>query len=262
MGIELEVGMPAARFENRVVYITGAGSGMGRATANLFANEGARVFAVDVNEASVQETLAAIRASGHAAEGGHCDVADFGSVRQSIATAVRAFGGLDVLVNAAGVGRSLRFEELDEQEWHRVISINLNGVFHTTKAALAHLLKPPVGNIVNVASIAGLRGQAYNSHYCASKAGLINFTRAIALEFVSRGLRANCVCPGGVITPLLQHFVPREDFEQSIMGYYLPPVPGLMGEPEDVGRTITFLASDDARMVNGAALAVDFGTVA
>ena len=176
------------------------------------------------------------------------------SVRQSIATAVATFGGINILVNSAGVGRSLHFEELDEKEWHRVLSVNLDGVFHTTKVAMEHLLKQPVGNIVNVASIAGLRGQAYNSHYCASKAGMINFTRAIALEFVSRGLRANCVCPGGVITPFLQHFVPPENFEPSVMAYYMPPVPGLMGEPEDIARTITFLASDDARMVNGAVL--------
>jgi meso-butanediol dehydrogenase/(S,S)-butanediol dehydrogenase/diacetyl reductase len=254
--------MAKGRFENRVVYITGAASGMGRATALLFAEEGAKVFAVDVVEAGVKEAIDAIRAAGGTADGGYCDVAAMDSVRQSIATAVATFGGINILVNSAGVGRSLHFEDLDEQEWHRVLSVNLDGVFHTTKVAMEHLLKKPVGNIVNVASIAGLRGQAYNSHYCASKAGLINFTRAIALEFVSRGLRANCVCPGGVITPFLQHFVPPENFEPSIMAYYMPPVPGLMGEPEDIARTITFLASDDARMVNGAVLAVDFGTVA
>jgi meso-butanediol dehydrogenase/(S,S)-butanediol dehydrogenase/diacetyl reductase len=254
--------MARGRFQNRVVYITGAASGMGRATALLFAAEGAKVFAVDVVEAGVKEVVDAIRAAGGMAAGGYCNVAVMDSVRQSVATAVETFGAMNILVNSAGVGRSLHFEDLDEQEWRRVLSVNLDGVFHTTKVALEHLLKRPAGNIVNVASIAGLRGQAYNSHYCASKAGLINFTRAIALEFVSRGLRANCVCPGGVITPFLQHFVPPENFESSIMAYYMPPVPGLMGEPEDIARAVTFLASDDARMINGAALPVDFGTVA
>lgn len=250
------------RFQDRVVFVTGAGSGIGYATANQFAAEGAKVFAVDVNETGVRETIDAIEASGGTAAGGVCDVARMAAVRQSVATAVERFGGLHVLVNAAGVGRALRLEEIDEDEWHRVISINLTGVFNTTKVAIEHLLKQPGGNIVNIASIAGLRGQAYNSHYSASKAGLLNFTRSVALEFVSRGLRANCVCPGGVLTPLIQHFIPREDFEQQLVAYYSPPVPALLGTPEDIAHTVTFLASDEARMVNGAALVVDFGASA
>jgi len=252
----------ANRFDGRVVFITGAGSGVGRATARLFAAEGARVFAVDVNEASVQQTIAAIRDSGGTAAGGLCDVSRLDAVQQSVATAVTTFGRLNVLVNAAGVGRALRFEELDEVEWRRVMGVNLDGPFHTMKAAIGPLLEQRGNSIVNVASIAGLRGQAYNSHYCASKAALLNLTRAVALEFASRGLRANCVCPGGVMTPLIQHFVPRPDFEMPLIAYYSPPVPNLMGEPEDIGRTITFLASDDARMINGAALVADFGTIA
>jgi len=254
--------MSNARFVGRVVYITGAASGIGRATAELFAAEGGTVFAVDVSEQGVQETIEAITAAGGTAAGGFCDVASLASVRESIGAAVRQFGALHVLVNAAGVGRAVRFEEIDENEWHRVLSVNLNGVFHTMKVALEHLLKQPGGNIVNVASIAGLRGQAYNSHYCASKAGMLNLTRAVALEFVGRGLRANCVCPGGVMTPLLQHFMPPENFEQSVMAYYLPPVPSLMGEPIDIAHAVVFLASDEARMINGAALVADFGTVA
>ena len=254
--------MTRARFENRVVYITGAGSGIGRATAKLFASEGAKVFAVDVNDAGNAETIAQIRSAGGTADGGHCDVASKAAVQDSVAAAVSRFGGLNILVNVAGVVRALRFEEVAEEEWRRVLSINLDGAFHTTKAALEHLLKPPVGNIVNVASISGLRGQAYNTTYCASKAALINMTRVIALEFISRGLRANCVCPGGVITPLTLQFQAREDFESSVMAYYMPPVPGLMGQPDDVGHIITFLASDEARMINGVALPADFGTTA
>lgn len=254
--------MSESRFTDRTVYITGAGSGIGRATAQLFAAEGAKVFAVDVNEAGVDETVAAIRAAGGTAEGGVCDVASLTAVQASITAAVGTFGGVNVLVNAAGVGRSIRFEALDEAEWHRVISINLHGPFHTTKVAMEHLLKTPVGNIVNVASISAMRGQAYNSHYCASKAGLLNFTRSIALEFATRGLRANCVCPGGVKTPLVRNFTLDAEMEAHLLAYSMPPVPGKWGRPEDIARPIAFLASDAARMINGAALVADFGTLA
>jgi meso-butanediol dehydrogenase/(S,S)-butanediol dehydrogenase/diacetyl reductase len=254
--------MSNRRFDNRIVFITGASSGIGRAAALHFAQEGAKVFAVDVNGEGVDETIRAIREAGGTAEGFVCDVAVMQSVRSAVDRAVSAFGGLHVLVNAAGVGRALRFEELDETEWNRVMSVNLNGTFHTTKAAMEHLLQHPGGNIVNIASIAGLRGQAYSSHYCASKAGLLNFTRSLALEFASRGLRANCVCPGAVLTPLIEHFIPREDFEMQLVSYYCPPVPGHLWAPEDLSGVILFLASDDARMVNGIALVADGGTIA
>ena len=250
------------RFRDRIVYITGAGSGIGRATAELFAAEGAQVFAADVNREGVEETIQAIRRAGGRADGGVCDVASLPSVRDSIASALQAFGGLHVLVNAAGVGRTLRFEDIDENEWQRVIGVNLNGVFHTTKVAIEHLLKQPGGNIVNIASIAAVRGQAYNSHYCASKAGLLNFTRSIALEFATRGLRANCVCPGGVNTPLIRNFVPHKDFEPQLIAYYSPPVPHYLAPPVDVAQVIAFLASDDARMINGVALPADGGPLA
>jgi len=208
------------------------------------------------------ETLEAIRAAGGATDGGACDVSSSASVKQAIARAVERFGGLDVLANVAGIGRAARLEEIDEEEWNRTIGVNLGGVFHTTKAAVEHLLKRPGANIVNVSSIAGLRGQAYNSHYCASKAGLLNFTRAVALEFASRGLRANCVCPGGIMTPLIRNFQPREDFEKRLIAYYSPPIDKRMSQPEDVANAILFLASDDARMINGAGLVIDNGTLA
>ncbi len=250
------------RFEGRRVFVTGAASGVGRATAQLFAAEGGRVFAVDVNGDGLEGTLDAIRKAGGSATGGRCDIASKESVEASIGAAVGALGGLDILVNVAAIGRAARLEEVEEEEWTRTISINLGGVYRTTRAAMPHLLERPGGNIVNVASISALRGQAYNSLYCASKAGMLNFTRSIALEFTSRGLRANCVCPSGILTPLIRNFQPRADFEKQLLAYYSPPIEKRMADPEDIAKAIAFLASEDARMVNGAAFVVDGGTLA
>jgi len=116
--------------------------------------------------------------------------------------------------------------------------------------------------VVNVASSAGMRGQAYAAHYAASKAGLVNFTRSIALEFASRGLRINCLAPAGIRSPLIRHFMPREDFEKSLVAYYSPPVPHQLADPEDMAKAIAYLASDDAKMVIGAVLVADWGTLA
>ncbi len=253
--------MSTGRFVDRGVFVTGAGSGLGRATAKLFASEGARVFAADVDAGGVAETVEAIRAAGGTAEGGPCDVSDAAVVADAVSRAVGAFGGLDVLVNAAGIGRSARLEEIDGAEWQRVLAVNLTGPFNTTKAAMPHLLERK-GNIVNVASTAGMRGQAYSAHYAASKAGLINFTRTVALEFVSRGVRANCIAPAGMTTPIIRNFIPRPDFEPSLIAYISPPIPHKMSRPEDVAKTIAFLASDDVPMITGAVLVADWGTLA
>src|SRR5437660_12065142 len=184
------------------------------------------------------------------------------SVRESVERAASVFGGLNVLVNAAGVGRSARLEEIDEEEWQRVLTVNLTGAFNTVKAALPHLLARPGGAVVNVASSAGMRGQAYAAHYAASKAGLVNFTRSIALEFASRGLRINCLAPAGIRSPLIRHFIPRDDFEKSLVAYYSPPVAHQLPEPEDLAQAIAYLAADDAKTIIGAVLVADWGTLA
>lgn len=252
----------SGRFEGRTVYVTGAASGLGRATAELFASEGAAVLAADVNGDGVVEAVDAIRAAGGRALGAVVDVTDADSVAASVAHMVERLGGLEILVNVAGIGRAARFEEIDAGEWNRTLAVNFTGAVHTTQAALPHLLARPGGAIVNVASIAGLRGHAYCSAYSASKAALISLTRSLALEFASRGLRVNCVAPGGILTQMIAGFMPREDFEPQLLAYYSPPPPGNLSTVEDVAGTIAFLASPAARTVNGAVLVCDGGTMA
>lgn len=254
--------MSNGRFVGRSVWVTGAASGLGRATARGFAAEGAQVFCVDVKPDGVAETVLAIRTAGGTADGAPCDVADGAAVRAAIERAVGLFGGLNVVVNAAGIGRAARLEEIEESEWRRVLEVNLTGPFLVCQTAIPHLLRQPGSAIVNVASTAGMRGQAYAAHYAASKAGLVNFTRSIALEFVSRGLRANVLAPAGIKSPLIQHFIPREDFEPALVAYYSPPVPHRLSRAEDVAKSILFLASDDCPMVTGAVLLADWGTLA
>jgi len=250
------------RFEGRVVFVTGAGSGVGRATAALFADEGAKVFGIDVNRDGITETVTGIKKAGGEADGAHCDVASFDSVTRAVKRAVETYGGLNVLVNAAGIGGFKRFEELEAEDWQQTFAVNVTGMFHTVKAALPHLLKPPVGNVVNVGSTASMRGTAYAVHYASSKAAVLNFTRSLALEFASRDVRFNCVAPGGVRTPLGRFFQRREDFEQHIIDYSAPPKRGNFADPIDIARVIAFLASEDARMINGVALLADGGTLA
>jgi meso-butanediol dehydrogenase/(S,S)-butanediol dehydrogenase/diacetyl reductase len=251
------------RFRDRVVFVTGAGSGIGRATAGLFAAEGAKVFAVDVDRDCLSEAISELRKDGGTVDGVHCDVADPASVDTAVARCVETFGGLNVLLNVAGIGGFSRFEEIDETTWQRTIAVNLSGPYHTIRAALPHLLKSPVGNVVNVSSTAGIRGTAYAAAYSASKAGLLNLTKTLALEFATRDLRFNCVCPGGVRTPLVaKMFVRRDDLEQHIINYSAPPKPGTLSDPADIARVIAFLASDDARTVNGVGLLADGGALA
>jgi meso-butanediol dehydrogenase/(S,S)-butanediol dehydrogenase/diacetyl reductase len=254
--------MGTQRFAGKVVFVTGAASGIGRATATLFAEEGAKVYAVDVDRDGLSRTLVGIRETSGTADGRPCDVADMAAVQAAVDAAVAAFGGLDVLCNVAGIGCFKRFEELTEEDWNRTFAVNVTGMFHTVRAALPHLLTPPAGSVVNVGSTASLRGNAYASQYAASKAAVLLFTRSLALEFATRDLRFNCVCPGGVKTPLGRHFLRREDFEQHVIDYQAPPKLGHFADPIDIARIIAFLASDDARMINGAALTADGGTLA
>jgi NAD(P)-dependent dehydrogenase (short-subunit alcohol dehydrogenase family) len=248
-----------ARFRERAVLITGAASGIGRAVAERLAGEGAHVALADRDEAGAEKAAAAMGAAGGRAFALRCDVSDPDAAHAAVKEAVDRLGALHVLCNAAGVGSFHRFAELSLAEWRRIFAVNLDGVFHMSQAALPHLLAAR-GNIVNLASLAGLRGQAYSAAYCASKAGVVSLTRSLAVEFAKQGLRVNCICPAGVATPLLGAFKFPEDADPELLARLT--LVQRLATPAQVAAAVAWLASDEAAPVNGVALPFDFGTSA
>jgi NAD(P)-dependent dehydrogenase (short-subunit alcohol dehydrogenase family) len=235
------------RFDGKVAVVTGAASGIGASTAALLAAEGATVVGLDIAEAP------GVR---------RCDVSDRSQVDAAVTDVVREHGGIDVVANVAGMIRFGHFADLTPEAWQRQLDVNVTGPFHVCQAAMPSLLARK-GSIVNVASVAGLRGQAYSAGYCASKAALVMFTRALAVEFAGAGVRVNCVCPGTVMTPLIVGVgdAMPADVDDALMARLNGVMPGLI-EPGEIAEAIAYLASDAARSVTGAALAVDLGVVA
>ena len=246
------------RLGGKIAIVTGAASGIGRAVAIKLAAEGAQVVIGDRNAAGVEETAAVI---GTAAAAQALDVADEASARSIVARAVELHGGLDIVCNIAGVLDFGRFADIDSSRWDRVIAVNLTGVYNMCHAAIPHLI-PRRGNIVNMASAAGLVGVAYNSAYTASKHGVVGLTRALALEYSNEGLRINAVCPGGVNTPMVQKAPPEDIDWQMVMRSASWLDGGEMAEPEDIADAVAFLASSEARRITGVAFSVDGGQTA
>ena len=247
------------RFANKVVLVTGGASGIGRASAERFAEEGARVACTDINTEGLAETVEGIEKAGGKALAIESDAADAGAARAAVAACVENLGKPNVLCNVAGVGGFARTEDLSLERWELILGVNLNGTFFMSQACLPYLLECR-GNIVNVASLAGLIGQAYSAAYCASKWGVVGLTKALAVEYVKQGLRVNCVCPGGVATPILANFAPPENADQELIGR-LALMRGLI-EPAEVAETIAYLASDAAGSVTGVALPIYKGVAA
>lgn len=247
------------RFERKVALVTGAASGMGRATAQRFAAEGAQVFALDVDESGLEKAAAEIRESGGRIETRVCNVTSRDDCFAAVAAAVEAFGHLDVLANVAGIVRFSHSPEMAEDEWNLVLAVNLSGPFYLSQAAIPHLLETK-GNIVNVASNAGLQGQAYTAAYCASKSGLVQLTRSLAMEFMKRPIRINCICPAGTDTQMNRTIDFPEDVDWKLIGRYS----GMRGfaAPEDMASAIAYLASDEARSIHGSIFSVDNGVMA
>ncbi len=244
------------RFKNKVALITGAASGMGRATCVRLASEGASVLAVDVDESGLSALAKEIKDSGGIIETRLCNVARKEECVAAVAAAVEIFGQLDTLANVAGIVRFHHTPEIPEDEWNLVLAINLTGPMFLSQAAIPHLLKTG-GSIVNVASNAGTMGQAYTAAYCASKGGLIQLTRSLAMEYMKQNIRINAVCPGGTDTAMNTSIKFPDDIDWSLIEHYTGSRG--MAPPEDLASAIAYLASDEARTVHGSIFAVDNG---
>lgn len=245
------------RFPGKVVLVTGAASGIGRATAIRLAAEGASVWCADVNGQGAQDTTANITDHGGDAKSSQVDVTDPAACSELVASVVAEYGGLDVLCNIAGIGGSRHTLEETPERFQAMMAVNAAGPFYLCLAALPHLLERK-GNIVNLASTAGVIGQAYCAAYCASKHALVGMTRALAIEYGRAGVRVNAVCPGGVNTGILADFTPPEGASMSLISRSF--LNRDMQEPESVAAMIAYVASDEAYYVNGAVLSIDGGT--
>jgi NAD(P)-dependent dehydrogenase (short-subunit alcohol dehydrogenase family) len=241
------------RFSGKRVLITGAASGIGRASAMLFAAEGADVTIGDVNAAGLEETAALVARPVRVEP---YDASDYPSCRRLVATAAEE--GLDVLCNIAGMHDGGQSIDFDEARFERVLSVNLTSLFALSRAALPHLIASG-GNIVNISTAAGILGVAYNAAYCAAKHGVIGLTRSLAIEFAAKGVRVNAICPGMVNTPMI--LGPRRevsgDIDWSLTARNAPKLASGACEPEDIAEAIAWLASNRAHKVSGIAMPVD-----
>jgi NAD(P)-dependent dehydrogenase (short-subunit alcohol dehydrogenase family) len=251
------------RLHGKVALITGTGSGIGRATAALFAREGARVVCAD-REAGAEETAAAIGEQGGIAVFVQADVSDEGQVEAMVRAAVREFGTLDVLVANAGINPSAGpGADIDRVVWDQIQAVNLTGVFLSCKYAAQVMQSHRSGSIVALASVSGLIGWGGSAAYQASKGAVIALTRGLAADYARDGVRVNCVCPGTIWTPMVEvQFADLPDREERMQrNAALHPL-GRIGTPDDVAYGILYLASDEASFVTGTALVIDGGLTA
>ncbi len=247
------------RFEGKVVVVTGAGSGIGRAMANAFSSEGARVVAADLNRATAEETAGGLENAFAA----RVDVSDATSVASLIADTQVHHGRLDVLCNNAGIGSSKTIVDCEPDEWDRLFAVNVRGVYLGCKFAIPLMIAQGGGAIVNTASVAGLVGLPNRAAYCASKGAVVTLTKQIAVEYVSQGIRCNCICPGTVDTPWVERLLQESGNPQALRAELVARQPmGRLGNAPEVAQAALYLASDDAAFVTGTALVIDGGLMA
>lgn len=246
-------------FRGKNVLVTGAGSGIGRATALAFAGQGANLMLADINAEGMEETLSLIGDCEGLVSHRQFDAGQRAQCFDLVQGCVDVLGGLDILCNIAGFAQCRHFLDIAESDWQAMLNVNLSGVFYLCQAAIPALLEGG-GCIVNMASSAGLEGQAYQASYCATKGGVVMLSKALAMEYAKRGIRVNAICPGAVKTPLMESFSVPEGIDPKLLERLFPLLEA--AEPEEIAAAVLYLASADARFITGVALPIDGGQTA
>ena len=246
------------RFEGKYCLVTGAGSGIGQATAMRLAQEGAAVACVDLDGSAAESTAAGIAESGARADALTCDISNETAVEACIESVMSSFGHLDVLCNIAGILRADHTHELSLENWQKIINVNLTGTFLMCRAAIPHLLERK-GAIINMASTAALGSHPWMSAYAASKGGILALTRALSIEYIKQGLKVNAVCPGGIATPLHGQFRMPKNADGELLKGAIPFM--RYAGPEQVAAYVAFLGSSDSDYIHGTELRVDGGAL-
>lgn len=248
------------RFVGKAAVVTGAGSGIGRAVVLRLASEGANVLATDISEERLSETSALAEAAGAKIHTRSGDVSKRAECFAAVEEAVGTFGRLDILGNVAGIGRAEHFTEVTEEAYRQMMGVNADGYFFMAQAAIPHLLESG-GSVINIASNAGLMGQAYTVAYCMSKGAVVQLTKSLAMEYSKTSLRVNAIAPGGTATNLTGAFsFPPEGIDFKLVMRYTGQRP--MAQPEDIASLFAFLASEEAQNIHGAIVSSDGGLTA
>lgn len=255
------------RLDSKIALVTGAGSGIGREIALLYARQGAQVAVADIQEDAAAAVVAEISERNGLARSLPLNVADEGQVRTAMQEVVEQYGRLDILVNNAGVSHVGNVLETSAEDWDRVMAVNARGVFLCSKYAVAQMLRqnPAGGILVNIASVAGMIAVDRRFPYGASKGAVISMTRSIAIDFANQGIRANAICPGTVHTPFVEGFLERnfaENKDEVRQQLHARQPIGRMGRPEEIAAAALYLASDEAALITGSTLVIDGGWTA